>query len=382
MIKNGIVYVGVNDYKIDYFEGQFKVPDGISYNSYLITDEKIAVMDAVDAHYVDEWLLNVKNALGGRQPDYLVISHMEPDHSAGVAAFAEKYPQTVLVGNAKTFTMLKEYFGNSFENRALIVKDGDELDLGTRCLQFVFAPMVHWPEVMVSYENSTKTLFSADAFGKFGALDGEGGWDDEARRYYIGIVGKYGVQVCNLFKKFAGLEICRICPLHGPVLENNIGHYLDLYKKWASYTPEKTGVTIAYTSVYGHTEKAAKLLYDELIESGAEAKIFDLVRSDMSECVANAFKYDKLVLATTTYNGEIFPKMREFIDELTERNFQSRKVAVIENGSWAPVAAKFIVNKFDKCKNIVFVENTVTVRAALNEESLLSLKNLAEELNK
>lgn len=382
-ISETIFNAGVNDYKTDLFEGQYIVPNGMAYNSYVIIDEKTAVFDTVDARFGDEWLGNVKKILGSRKPDYLVVLHMEPDHSANIANFLKEFPSAKIVGNAKTFVMISEYFGNDFANNRVVVNENDILPLGKHNIKFVFAPMVHWPEVMLGYEETEKILFSADAFGKFGALDAKEEWDGEARRYYIGIVGKYGIQVQNLFKKLAGVQIGKICPLHGPVLSENLAHYLDLYNKWSSYTPETEGIVIAYTSVYGNTGKAVELLKNLLEEKGAKnVVLYDLARSDRALCVAEAFRYSKTVLATTTYNGDVFPAMREFLEELTERNFQNRTVAIIENGSWAPVAAKAVLKRLEKCKNLAFAENTVTIRAALNAESEAKLAALAEELTK
>lgn len=375
-------YVGVNDHAIDLFEGIYKVPNGVAYNSYVIMDDKIAVMDAVDESFGDEWIANIKSVLGDRKPDYIVIQHMEPDHSANALRFAEEYPSVKLVGNTKTFVMLNEYFGTDFADRRVVVGDGDVLSLGKHELHFVFAPMVHWPEVMVTYDAYTKTVFSADGFGKFGALDVDEPWDDEARRYYIGIVGKYGKQVVAALKKLSALDIVRICPLHGPVLEGDLSHYMDLYSKWANYEPEINGVMVAYASVYGHTKKAAELLAEELKEAGCQnILIHDLARDDRSVCVADAFRYSKLVLACITYNANLFPAMREFIDNLTERNYQKRTVGFIENGTWAPVAAKLMQDRFGK-SDLIFAQNVVKVRSALNDESRAQVRALAEELNK
>lgn len=381
-ITEQIFYAGVNDYKTDLFEGQYVVLNGMAYNSYVILDEKVAVFDTVDAKFGGEWLKNVKKILGARKPDYLVVLHMEPDHSANIQNFLNKYPSAKIVGNAKTFVMISEYFGNDCADRRVVVSENNALSLGKHKVKFIFAPMVHWPEVMLGYEETEKILFSADAFGKFGALDAKEDWDDEARRYYIGIVGKYGMQVQNVFKKLAGVPVEIICPLHGPVLTENLSHYLDLYNKWSSYTPETDGVLIAYTSVYGNTKKAAELLKNLLEEKGVKTAIYDLARSDRALCVAEAFRYSKTVLATTTYNGDVFPAMREFLDGLTERNFQNRTVGIIENGSWAPFAAKAILKRLEKCKNLTFAENTVTIRAALNDDSKSKLAALAVELSK
>ena len=380
-ITNDIKYVGVNDKKIDLFEGQYKVPNGMSYNSYVIIDEKIACLDSVDVNFLDEWLVNIKNTLGERTPDYLIVQHMEPDHSANIFNFAKNYPDAKIVSSAKAFAMMKNFFGTDFEERRIVVDDGDSLCLGRHNLVFATAPMVHWPEVIVTYDSFDKVLFSADGFGKFGALDADEDWADEARRYYIGIVGKYGAQTQALLKKAAALDIEIICPLHGPVLKENLSYYIDKYNTWSGYKAEEKGVVIAYTSVYSNTKKAALLLKDALLEGGCEnVKVFDLARCDMAEAVSDAFKYDRLVLATTTYNADIFPFMREFIDHLTERNFRNRRVALIENGSWAPMAAKIMAQKLEKCKDLVFCENSVKIMSALNEESKNQIKNLANEL--
>lgn len=380
-ITKDIRYIGVNDHKIDLFEGQYTVPNGMAYNSYVITDEKIAVMDTVDRNFGDEWLENLKAALEGRNPDYLIVQHMEPDHSANIALFLKEYPDAAVVGNAKTFGMIDAFFGENLCRNKLVVKDGDELSLGAHTLTFVFAPMVHWPEVMVTYDKKDKVLFSADAFGKFGALDREEDWACEARRYYFGIVGKYGVQAQALLKKAAALDISVICPLHGPVLKENLSYYINLYNIWSSYGVESEGVVICYTSVYGNTKKAAELLKDELEALGCKKTVLtDLARSDMAEAVEDAFRYDKLVLATTTYNGDIFPFMRQFIDCLTERNFKNRTVGFIENGSWAPVAARVMRGMLEKSKDITYADTLVTVKSALNEESRSAIKQLAKEL--
>ena len=381
-ITKDIKYLGVNDHEVDLFESQYKVPNGMSYNSYLIDGgDKTLVMDAVDSHFISEWLDNVASELNGRTPDYLMVQHMEPDHSAGIFAFMEKYPEAVVVSSAKAFQMMKNYFGTDWSERRVVVKEGDTLQVGTHTLTFVAAPMVHWPEVMVTYDINEKILFSADGFGKFGALDREDAWDDEARRYYIGIVGKYGQMVQCLLKKASKLEISKILPLHGPVLSENLGHYISLYDKWSSYTPEEDSVTIAYTSVYGHTREAVKLLEKNLSEKGVRFTTFDLARSDMSEAVSSAFKTSKLVLATTTYNGDIFPFMREFVEHLTERNFQKRKVAIIENGSWGPMAAKVITGLMEKSKDIEWL-GTATLISALNSASETQVENIAEALSK
>lgn len=380
-VENDIFYAGVNDHSIDLFEGMYKVPDGVSYNSYVIVDEKIAVLDTADAHFGKEWLYNVREALGGRQPDYLVIHHMEPDHSANIQNFLKEYPNVQVVGNTKTFTMIKEYFGFDV-NKSYKVEEGSILNLGRHSLRFVMAPLVHWPEVMVSYDELSGIVFSADAFGKFGALDVNQPWDDEARRYYIGIVGKYGVQVQNLLKKLSALNIKKICPLHGPVLEGDLSHYINLYDTWSSYRPEKDAVMVAYASVYGHTKAVAETLADMLKKAGKEVIIADLAREDRAKCVADAFMCSKLVLASVTYNAEIFPCMREFLDCLAERNFRSRTVGLIENGTWAPVSAKLMRDRLSSCKDINFISQTVKVRAAFAEENVPELEALANELLK
>ena len=382
-ITSDIKYIGVNDKKVDLFEGQYVVPNGISYNSYVILDEKIAVMDTVDANFTHEWLDNLQNVLEGRSPDYLVIQHMEPDHSANIVNFIKTYPNAKIVSSAKAFAMMKNFFGTDFAEKQVVVGEGDTLSLGKHILNFVAAPMVHWPEVIVTYDSTDKVLFSADGFGKFGALDTQEDWACEARRYYIGIVGKYGAQVQNLLKKAAGLDIQIICPLHGPVLTENLGYYINLYDTWSSYRPEEEGIVIAYTSVYGNTKKAVMLLAEKLKQRGCpKVVVNDLARCDMAEAVEDAFRYSKIVLATTTYNAEIFPYMREFINHLTERAFQNRTVAFIENGSWAPLAAKVMKDMLAKSKNLSFAENTVKILSALNDESTLQLDNLADELCK
>ncbi len=378
-----IHYVGVNDHRIDLFEGQYVVPNGMSYNSYVIMDEKIAIFDTVDIAFTHEWLDNVANVLNGKKPDYLIIQHMEPDHSANIANFVKAYPDTTIVSSAKAFVMMKQFFGTDFSDKRLVVGEGDTLDLGEHKLTFVTAPMVHWPEVIMTYESTEKVLFSADGFGKFGALDVEEDWACEARRYYIGIVGKYGAQVVNVLKKAAGLEIETICPLHGPVLEENLGYYLNLYNTWATYGVESEGIMIAYTSVYGNTKKAVELLAEKLkAKHCPKVVVNDLARCDMAEAVEDAFRYGKIVLATTTYNAEIFPFTREFISHLTERNFQNRTIGIIENGSWAPMAAKVMKKSFENSKNITFAENTVSIKSALNDESSAQLEALADELCK
>lgn len=379
-ITEDIKYIGVNDHQIDLFEGQYNVPAGMAYNSYLIMDQKTAVMDSVDVHFAQEWLDNIAQALNGRELDYIVVQHMEPDHSSSLAKFLQAYPQAKVVSSAKAFAMMKNFFGTDYADRQVVVGEGSTLSLGAHQLNFVTAPMVHWPEVIMTYDSTDKVVFSADAFGKFGALDVEEDWTDEARRYYIGIVGKYGAQVQALLKKVAGLEINTICPLHGPVLKENLGYYIDLYDKWSSYTPEKQGVVVAYTSVYGNTEQAAKLLAEKLAAKGETVVVYDLARSDMSQAVADAFSYDRLVLATTTYNGDIFPYMKEFINHLTERGFCNRKLAIIENGSWAPVAVRIIKTMLEKSKNLTFSENNVKILSALNSDSLAQLDALADEL--
>ena len=382
-ISNDIKYIGVNDHKIDLFEGQYIVPNGMAYNSYAIIDQKIAIMDTVDAAFTHEWLDNIQNTLGGRKPDFLVVQHMEPDHSANIVNFTKAYPEAKIVSSAKAFVMMKNFFGNDFAEKQIIIGEGDTLPLGKHTLTFVTAPMVHWPEVIVTYDSTDKVLFSADGFGKFGALDAEEDWACEARRYYFGIVGKYGVQVQNLLKKAAGLDIQTICPLHGPILSENLGYYLDLYNTWSSYQPEEEGIVIAYTSVYGNTKKAVLQLAEKLKASGCpKVVVNDLARCDMAEAVEDAFRYSKLVLATTTYNAEIFPFMREFINHLTERNFSNRTVGLIENGSWAPLAAKIMRGMLEKCKNLTFTDTTVRILSALNEESNNQLNSLTEELCK
>lgn len=382
-ISNDIKYIGVNDHEIDLFEGMYDVPNGMAYNSYVIIDEKTAVMDTVDAHFGEEWLGNLEKALGGKTPDYLVVQHMEPDHSSNIMVFADKYPNAKIVASAKAFVMMGQFFGNDFADRQVVVGENDTLSLGRHTLTFITAPMVHWPEVIMTYDDVDKALFSADGFGKFGALDVEDdeGWACEARRYYFGIVGKYGAQVQAVLKKAAGLEIEKILPLHGPLLLENLGYYLDLYNTWSSYGVESEGVVIAYTSVYGNTKKAALLLAEKLKENGCpKVAVTDLARDDMAEAVEDAFRYGKLVLATTTYNAEIFPFMREFILDLTERNYQNRTIGIIENGSWAPTAARVIKGMFEKSKNIAFTDTTVTVKSALNAESEAQIAALAKEL--
>ena len=382
-ITDTIRYAGVNDHQIDLFEGQYKVPNGMAYNSYVILDEKIAVMDTVDANFTHEWLDNLDRILEGRKPDYLIVQHMEPDHAANVANFLKVYPETTIVANAKTFTMIQNLFGLDLEGQKLEVTNGGTLNLGNHNLTFVFAPMVHWPEVMVTYDSTDKVLFSADGFGKFGALDVEEDWDDEARRYFIGIVGKYGPQVQKLLKVAAGLDIQIICPLHGPVLTENLGHYIGLYDTWSSYTPETEGIVIAYTSVYGHTKAAVELLADKLRSKGCpKVVVYDLARDDMSQALSDAFRYSKLVLATTTYNASIYPFMHDYITRLTEHNFQNRTVGIIENGSWAPLAAKVMKEMLSDCKKINWLDTTVKVLSAVNQENKDQLEAMASELCK
>ena len=378
-ITKDVVYVGVSDKKIDLFEGQYQVPFGMAYNSYVIIDEKIAVMDSVDIGFGEEWISNIKSVLGERKPDYLVVQHMEPDHSANIIRFMESFPEAKIVSSAKSFTMMKNFFGSSFGEKEITVGEGAMLALGKHTLMFVMAPMVHWPEVIVTYDSFDKILFSADGFGKFGAYDADEEWADEARRYYIGIVGKYGAQVQNLLKKAAALDIEIICPLHGPVLKENIGYYVNLYDKWSSYTSEEDGVVIAYASVYGNTEKAAKMLAEEL-RGKTKVVLHNLTRCDMATAVSDAFKYSKLVLASITYNADVFPPMREFIHNLTERNYSNRKVGIIENGSWAPVAAKVVRGMLEASKNLSFAESSVKILSALKEENKNEIKALANEL--
>lgn len=382
-ITDDIKYIGVNDHDIDLFEGQYIVENGMAYNSYAVIDDKIAIMDTVDAYFTDEWLKNIEIALGGRTPDYLIIQHMEPDHSANITNFVDRYPNVKIVASAKAFVMMKNFFEIDFSDKSIVVGEGDTLNLGKHTLSFITAPMVHWPEVIVTYDNFDKVLFSADGFGKFGALDIDEDWACEARRYYFGIVGKYGAQVQSLLKKAAALDIKTICPLHGPVLKENLGYYVDLYNTWSSYGVESEGVVIAYTSVYGNTKKAAEELAEKLKSKGCEkVSVNDLARCDMAEAVEDAFRYGKLVLATTTYNADIFPFMREFINHLTERNFQNRKIGLIENGSWAPMAAKVMKASFEKSKNITFCDTVVKINSALNDESKAEIEKLAEEILK
>lgn len=383
MLSQNIKYVGVNDHEIDLFEGQYVVPDGMAYNSYLIVDKSVAVVDSVDARFFSEWLGNIKSQLGENTVDYLVVQHMEPDHSGSIASFMQAYPNAKIVSNARAFAMMKNYFGTDFAERKVVVAEGDTLNLGKHTLTFVMAPMVHWPEVMVSFESTTGTLFSADAFGKFGALDVDQEWACEARRYYIGIVGKYGMQVQALLKKASALNIQTICPLHGPILTENLGYYINLYNIWSSYGVESEGVVIAYTSVYGNTKKAVELLQQELLELGCpKVVVNDLARCDMAEAVEDAFRYGKVVFATTTYNAEIFPFMREFISTLVEHNFQNKQVAFIENGSWAPMATKVMKGMLEKCKNLTHCQTEVKILSAVNDVNTCQIKTLAQELVK
>ena len=379
-ITNDIKYIGVNDHQVDLFEGQYVVPNGMAYNSYAIMDEKIAIMDTVDQNFTDEWLQNIRNTLGDRKPDYLVVQHMEPDHSANIANFLREYPEAVVVSSAKAFAMMKNFFGTDYADRRIVVGEGDTLSLGKHTLTFVTAPMVHWPEVIVTYDSTDRVLFSADGFGKFGALDVEEDWACEARRYYIGIVGKYGAQVQALLKKAAALDIAKICPLHGPVLTEDLGYYINLYDIWSSYCVESEGVVIAYTSVYGNTKAAVELLAEKLEARGEKVTVHDLARTDMAEAVEDAFRYGKLVLATTTYNGDIFPFMKEYIHHLTERNYQNRTIGMIENGSWAPVAAKVMTRMLEGSKNLTFTNTTVKIFSALSDENKTQIDALAEEL--
>ena len=382
-ITDDIRYVGVNDHNIDLFEGQYVVENGMAYNSYVIMDEQIAVMNTVDGNFTDEWLKNISDVIGDRKPSYLIVQHMEPDHSANIANFLDLYKDAKVVATAKAFVMMKQFFGTDYPERQIVVKEGDTLSLGTHTLTFVLAPMVHWPEVMVTYASKDKVLFSADAFGKFGALDVEEDWTCEARRYYFGIVGKYGVQAQALLKKAAGLDIQTICALHGPILKENLGYYLDLYNTWSSYGVESEGVVIAYTSVYGNTKKAVELLADKLTALGCpKVTVTDLARDDMAEAVEDAFRYGKLVLATTTYNGDIFPFMKTFIEHLTERGYRNRTIGLIENGSWAPTAAKTMLKMFEGSKNLTFTDTTVTIKSAVNTENEAQIAALAEELCK
>ena len=381
MITNDVKYIGVNDHKVDLFEGQYIVPNGMAYNSYAIIDEKIAIMDSVDANFKDEWLNNIKNVLGDRSPDYLIVQHMEPDHSANVHEFAKAYPDATIVATDRAFVMMNKFFGTDFADRRIIVTEGDTLSLGKHNLTFVLAPMVHWPEVMMTYDSTDKILFAADGFGKFGALDVEEDWACEARRYYFGIVGKYGAQVQAVLKKASALDIQIICPLHGPILKENLGYYLDLYNTWSSYGVESEGTLICYTSVYGNTKKAVELLADELKANGCpKVVVNDLARCDMAEAVEDAFRYGKIILATTTYNGDIFPFMRNFIHELLERGYRNRKIGIVENGTWAPVVKNKITKAFENSKEITFADTVVTVHSALNDESCEQIKALAKEM--
>ena len=380
-ISNSIKYVGVNDHQIDLFEGQYIVPNGMSYNSYVVLGQKIAVMDSVDKEFGDEWLQNIEKVTDGRVPDYLVVQHMEPDHSSNILRFSEKYPNAQIVASANAFTMMKNFYGNDFANNRIVVGEGDSLNLGDRVLTFITAPMVHWPEVIVTYDSADKVLFSADGFGKFGALDAEEDWACEARRYYFGIVGKYGAQVQVLLKKASALDIKTICPSHGPVLSDNLDYYLNLYNIWSSYGTESEGVVIAYTSVYGNTKKAVELLAEELKALGCpKVAVNDLARCDMAEAVEDAFRYGKIVLATTTYNGDVFPFMKQFIEHLTEHNFQNKTVGLIENGSWAPTAAKVMTAMLEKSKNITFTETNVKIMSAMTDDTVAQIKTLAKEL--
>lgn len=382
-ITDSVLYIGVNDRNIDLFEGQYIVPNGIAYNSYAVIDEKIAIMDTVDANYTGEWLENIKNALGDRTPDYLVVQHMEPDHSANIDNFLKAYPDAKVVSSKISFVMMNQFFGTDYADRRIIVGEGDTLDLGNRTLTFYTAPMVHWPEVIVTYDSKDKILFSADGFGKFGALDADEDWACEARRYYVGIVGKYGIQTQALLKKTAMLDIEKICPLHGPVLSENLGYYIDLYNTWSSYGVESEGVVIAYTSVYGNTKKAVELLEEKLKEYGCpKVAVNDLARCDMAEAVEDAFRYGKIVLATTTYNSDVFPFMRTFIEELTERGYKNRTIAFMENGSWSPTAKNVMKRMLENSKNITYTENNVTIKSALNDASRQQIDNLAKELCK
>ena len=382
-ITNDILYIGVNDHEVDLFEGQYDVPNGMAYNSYVIKDEKIAVLDTVDKNFTEPWLANLKEALGGKTPDYLIVQHVEPDHSANIASFLKEFPDITVVGNAKTFTFINAFYPNAVIKNSLTVKDGDKLSLGSHELSFVMAPMVHWPEVMMTYDSKDKVFFSADAFGKFGALDVDEDWACEARRYYFGIVGKYGVQVQGLLKKASALDIAVICPLHGPILKDNIAYHIGLYNTWSSYGVESEGVFIAYTSVYGNTKKAAELLKEKLLEKGCpKVAIADLAREDMAESVEDGFRYGKLVLATTTYNGEIFPFMNQYIDWLIERNYQNRTIGIIENGTWAATAAKCIKAKFEKSKNITWLDTTVSIKSSVSADNIEQINAMADELMK
>ena len=382
-ITNDILYIGVNDHEVDLFEGQYDVPNGMAYNSYVIKDEKIAVLDTVDKNFTEPWLANLKEALGGKTPDYLIVQHVEPDHSANITSFLKEFPDTTVVGNAKTFTFINAFYPDAVIKNSLTVKEGDKLSLGSHELSFVMAPMVHWPEVMMTYDSKDKVFFSADAFGKFGALDVDEDWACEARRYYFGIVGKYGVQVQGLLKKASALDIAVICPLHGPILKDNLAYHIGLYNTWSSYGVESEGVFIAYTSVYGNTKKAAELLKEKLLEKGCpKVAIADLAREDMAESVEDGFRYGKLVLATTTYNGEIFPFMNQYIDWLIERNYQNRTIGIIENGTWAATAAKCIKAKFEKSKNITWLDTTVSIKSSVSADNIEQINAMADELMK
>ena len=381
MENSKIKYVGVNDHNIDLFEGQYVVPNGMAYNSYIIYDEKIAVMDTVDVNFKDEWLENIKKEIGEKSPDYLIVQHMEPDHSANINEFAKVYPNAVIVATDRAFVMMDKFFGTDFADRRVVVGEGDTLNLGEHTLTFVTAPMVHWPEVMMTYDDAEKTLFSADGFGKFGALDIEEDWACEARRYYFGIVGKYGAQVQAVLKKAAGLDIQKICPLHGPILTENLGYYLNLYDIWSSYGVESEGTLICYTSVYGNTKKAVEILAEELKKAGCpKVVVNDLARCDMAEAVEDAFRYGKIILASTTYNGDLFPFMREFVNDLTERGYRNRKIGIMENGSWAPTVKNKIVKAFELCKNLEFAETVVTIHSAVKDDTIEQIKKLAEEM--
>ncbi len=381
-IFDDVFYVGVNDHEIDLFEGQYQVPNGMAYNSYVILDEKIAVMDSVDKHFSDEWIDNIEKVLNGKTPDYLIVQHMEMDHAGSVQSFMNKYQNAKIVASTMAFNMMKNFFGTDFSERRIVALEKGTLSLGEHTLTFVTAPMVHWPEVIMTYDDKNKILFSADAFGKFGALDTNEDWACEARRYYFGIVGKYGMQVQTVLKKVSELDIKTICPLHGPVLKENLAYYLNLYDLWSSYTPESDGVVIAYTSVYGNTKNAVQILEQKLKDKGVKVAVFDLARCDVAEAVEDAFKYNRIILATTTYNADIFPFMKEFINHLTERNFQNRKIGLIENGSWAPMAAKTMKSMLEICKNLTFTETTVTINSALNDVSLSQIDRLIEEILK
>ena len=381
-ITEDIRYIGVNDHQVDLFEGQYVVPNGMSYNSYAILDEKTAIMDTVDRNFTHQWLDNIQKTLGSRKPDYLVVQHMEPDHAANIGNFMKVYPEATIVSSAKAFTMMEHFFGTGYEDRRIVVGEGSTLSLGKHTLTFVTAPMVHWPEVIVTYDSCDKVLFSADGFGKFGALDVEEDWDCEARRYYIGIVGKYGMQVQKLLKAASALDIRIICPLHGPILKENLGHYIEKYDIWSSYRPEESGVLIAYASIYGHTKAAAEALAKELEARDQKVVLADLAREDMAECVEDAFRYDRLVLASVTYNGDIFPCMHAFLHALTERSYQNRTVAFMENGTWAPAAARIMAAALEKSKNLTFAQEKVTIKSAMNDETRASIRRLAEELTK